>query len=233
MNQMDIELNKRPSSSLTKAKSVVWQNFNSALLLEVKRDMNIFTSSSVAIAPQVVLTAAHSVEGLDSAKIFLDSHYQLNSKNFIRVVDVIIHPEYNQSESNFLNDIAILILEKPLPQNVKIHPLHEGNLLKGELSRIGFGQRANTNARNWTNPRYIAHPCDHRYFMCEDNFSVVGDSGGPLFIKSGKSLKLAGIHSTLEGQSLTYAVKLGAYKKWIIDALGGRVYLHSSINELS
>lgn len=206
MNQTDI---------VTKKKQIEWSDLNSALLLEVKREKNIFTSSSVAIAPQVILTAAHSVEGIDSAKIFLDSHYKGDSKNFIRVADVIIHPDYAQSESNFLNDIAILILEKPLPQNIKIYPIHEGNLLKGELSRIGFGERAHINARNWTNPRYIAHPCDHRYFMCEDTFSVVGDSGGPLFIKSGRGLKLAGIHSTLEGKSLTYAVKVDAYKKWI------------------
>lgn len=218
MNQMDIVKRNNKTKSLA-LNNLDWKNLNSALLLEVKRDSNIFTSSSVAIAPQVILTAAHSVDGIDSAKIFLDTKYMANSKNFIRVLDVIIHPEYAQSESNFLNDIAILILEKPLPNDVKIHPIFEGSLLKGELSRIGFGERAKSNSRNWTNPRYIAHPCDHRYFMCEDNYSVVGDSGGPLFIKSGRGLKLAGIHSTLEGTNLTYAVKVDAYKKWISNTL--------------
>ena len=198
---------------------VNWNEFTSALLIEVKRGNDIFTSSAVAIAPQIILTAAHSVEGVDSAKVFLDSHYNMFSKNFLKVSDIIIHPEYDQRNSNFLNDIAIIILDKPLPSSVMIHEIHHGNLLQGELARIGFGGRFSQNARNFTNPKYIALPCDHRYFMCEDKFSVVGDSGGPVFIRTEEGLKLAGLHSTLEGDKLTYSVKVSSYIKWIQNVL--------------
>lgn len=209
--------------SLFKKKSpknlINWNEFTSALLIEVKRGNDIFTSSAVAIAPQIILTAAHSVDGVDSAKIFLDSHYDMSSKNSIKVSDIIVHPEYDQRNSNFLNDIAIIVLEKPLPEFVTIYEVHQESLLKGELARIGFGGRFSQNARNFTDPKYIAHPCDHRYFMCEDKFSVVGDSGGPVFIRTDKGLKLAGIHSTLEGEKLTYSVKVNSYMPWIESVL--------------
>lgn len=199
----------------SKTKEVNFEIFNSALLLEVRREEGIFTSSAVAIGRNIILTAAHSVDNILEGKIFLDSHYNISSSNFIRIKDVIIHEEYSKENSNYLNDIALLVLEENLPSNINIYPIHKGSLLKGNLHRLGFGGRFNQNARNWTSPGYIAVPCDHRYFNTEDYHSVVGDSGGPLFIETKNGLALAGIHSTLEGKNLTYAVRVSSYLSWI------------------
>lgn len=52
-----------------------WERFNSALILEVKRDTQSFTSTAVAIGKRFLLTAAHRVDQFDSGRLILESHY--------------------------------------------------------------------------------------------------------------------------------------------------------------
>lgn len=189
-----------------------WNQYTSSLLIETMRDKNVFTSSSVLIRRNVLLTAAHSVIGIDKGYVHLASTYS-NQNIRIPFKKVIIHNGYNKENSNFKDDLALIILENNLPKSFKPAKLANTVLTNNSVDRIGFGGRNGINSRTWTNPK-IKNIVD-RTLVLEDTCSVIGDSGGPLFTKNG----VIGIHSTLEGNSKTFAVFLPAYHKWIEENL--------------
>jgi V8-like Glu-specific endopeptidase len=187
-----------------------WEQFSASLLIEVMRDKSIFTSSSVAIKRNVLLTAAHSVEDIEEGYVHLSYSYQSKTQK-IKFKKVIIHNDYDKHKSNFKNDIALIILEKNLPEEIR--PVSIGDLnFSPTLNRIGFGERNGLNNRTWTNPVFKDLEEDKKTVILNDQLSVIGDSGGPLIDSQNQ---LIGIHSTLEGNSKTYAVFVPAYKDWI------------------
>lgn len=194
-----------------------WDDFNSSLLIETKRDGKTYTCTGVAIAPNMVLTAAHCVDEINSARILLDVSYNALSKNSIETESFFKHPLYNVNNSNFKHDIAIIVLKEDLPKNINIVKVADSKKIAEdkEVDRIGFGGRNNINSRTWTNPKIKGKTLDQLNIVLNDTGSVVGDSGGPVYIKEAGSLKLLGIHSTLEGNDTTYSVNVSEYKSWI------------------
>ena len=193
-----------------------WERFNSALILEIKRDAQAFTSTAVAIGKRFLLTAAHSVDQFDSGRLILEAHYK-NATESIEVERCIIHPAYNPGQSLFDNDLAIVILKDDLPDSVHIETIpNDLALEKGDiLDRVGFGQRNGANLRTWSNPKFVEESFNKKTLILKDNLSVVGDSGGPIFKNINGELKLVGIHSTLEGSNKTYVVNVNSYADWI------------------
>lgn len=193
----------------TNAQAVDWNDFSSSALIEVSRNGDLFTSSAVVIKRNVILTAAHSVENIDEGYMHLTNGYhKLNQK--IKFKKVIIHSEYNKNESNFKNDIALVILENNVPESIRPVKLSDqGKMSDFHVDRIGFGGRNGKNLRTWTNPQIIRQ--NEKTLILKDTLSVIGDSGGPIY----KDNKLVGIHSTLEGEDKTYAVYVPNYINWI------------------
>lgn len=193
----------------TNAQAIDWKEFSSSALIEVNRSGNFYTSSAVAIKRNVILTAAHSVENIDEGYIHLSHHYNQNNQK-IKFKKVIIHADYDKSNSNYKNDIALVILEYNLPEILKPVQLQQhAELSNYHVDRIGFGGRDGKNLRTWTNPKVIEQKEDT--LVLKDSLSVIGDSGGPIY----KDNKLVGIHSTLEGVDKTYAVYVPNYLGWI------------------
>ena len=191
-----------------------WDRFTSCIMLEVKREEKVFNSSAVAIAKNILLTAAHSVDCYTNGIAIIDIN---GRKQKIKIKNCIIHPEYNPGNSFFENDIAIVILSKNLPKEVRLERISEKiHLRAGEiLERVGFGGRDNKNIKTWSNPIYIEASFNRKNFTLEDDNSVVGDSGGPIFQNKNGELKLLGIHSTLECKNKTYIVNVSKYINWI------------------
>ena len=48
-----------------------WNRFSSSLIIETKRGDSTYTSSAVAIGRNMLLTAAHSVDCIDSGDVYL------------------------------------------------------------------------------------------------------------------------------------------------------------------
>jgi V8-like Glu-specific endopeptidase len=196
--------------------SVNWQDFDSSILLEVQREEKVFTCSAVAIARNILLTAAHCVEDITGGRALLDVSYNPKSSNAIAFKTVHIHDGYNQQESNFKHDIALVILEHNLPQDTQ-HASIQWDLSINDVTateRIGYGGRNKKNIRTWTNPKQMDLISDETITL-QDEYSVVGDSGGPVFARTPAGLKLIGIHSTLEGDKKTYSSFVPAYREWI------------------
>lgn len=195
---------------------VEWGKFDASILIEVKRGEDIFTCSGVLIESDVVLTAAHCVDGITSGRIIFDHKYDPSTKNFVEIIGHVIHPGYNKKVSNYAHDIALVFLEKSVshivPATINWNPKLK-NISK--LERIGFGGRHNQNVRTWTNPVYSQLESNGSVVSFKDEYSVIGDSGGPIYHLSGNRPELVAIHSTLEGEHKTYGVYLPFYKNWI------------------
>lgn len=184
-----------------------------SVLIEVKRKNALFTSSAVLINDSYLISAAHSVENICEGKVFFDDAYNGKSQNFIEFEKIFIHPEYNQKNSNFLNDIALIKLSS------KAHfakPIELGDSENKRFLRVGFGLR-DENKKTIIIPNNFMKNCD-RSFNLTDTNSVIGDSGGPVFDVS-STVKLIGIHSTLQGDDLTYSSYVPFYKNWIWDKI--------------
>jgi secreted trypsin-like serine protease len=189
-----------------------WDTFNSSLLIEVFRGSEVFTSSSVLITRNVLLTAAHSVLGIDKGYVHIGHSYSQENMR-VGFKKVIIHNDYDKNVSNYKNDIALIILDNNLPKSIKPVQISEANdLIDTSIERVGFGRRHGANKRTWTNPHLVEVQDLHLELL--DSKSVVGDSGGPLLLGN----NLLGIHSTKEGNS-TYAVNVSSYVDWINENL--------------
>lgn len=196
--------------------NIDWSEFLSTVIIEVTKFGKVYTSTAVAISENVLLTAAHSVDNMDSAKVLIGRSYK-QAVDELEVKRCVIHPNYDPKKSFYKNDLAIIILEESLPACVKLEKLPiTSQYERGDtFERIGFGGRNQRNRRTWTNPTYKSRTFDCKSFILEDEMSVVGDSGGPIFRHHKGEVELIGIHSTLEGGSQTYIVNLAPYRKWI------------------
>ena len=105
------------------AQTVDWSNFNSSLVIEVTRPEGKFTCSGVAIKDDVVLTAAHCLEGkILKIRVFNQESYNPTAKSW-KVEHFELHPDYNKSESNFKSDLARIKLSSKLPASTTIYPI--------------------------------------------------------------------------------------------------------------
>lgn len=205
-----------------------WNIYSSSLLLEVSREEKIFTCSAVAIAKNVVITAAHCVDDITSGSVLLGHDYK-EAKDKIGFKSVHIHHGYNQKESFYKDDIAVIVLKNNLPHEVKKANIDWNLKPTSQMSfeRIGFGGRNNENRRTWTNPSFL-NSLSSKILEFKDQCSVVGDSGGPIYANTNDGLKLIAIHSTLEGSEKTYSSYLPYYKDWISSVVPLKVVTSSS-----
>lgn len=203
----------------TKNKNFQWPKYDSSLMLEVSRGETCFTSSAVAIGENILLSAAHCVEGASEVLCILGDAPSSPEKVLI-AKRWVVHHEYNPSKSFYENDLAIIFLEEKLPSYISYESIEETHLSdKSLLERIGFGGRLNKNTRTLVTPSFIGKTFNQKNFLLKDKHSVLGDSGGPIFVESQGELKLVGLHSTLEGEHLTYAINLAHYKGWLENML--------------
>ncbi|MBC76895.1 MAG: hypothetical protein CME64_12850 [Halobacteriovoraceae bacterium] len=197
---------------------VEWEKFESSVLIEVKRGDDIFTSTAVVIRRNILLTCAHSVESADGGRVFWDAQYKPHSKKFVSFKKVIIHPRYNQKKSNYANDLAVIVLDGNMPSKTrpaKIYRSPEKVRPGMQVHRLGFGERNGMNCRTWTNPEIESYDNKTMSFICKDEKGVIGDSGGPLYLKSNGQYQLFALHSTKEGADKTYTVSLADHLSWI------------------
>lgn len=201
------------------AQNVDWNNFNSGLVIEVTRPEGKYTCSGVAIKDDMVLTAAHCLEGkILSIKVFNSASYN-PSEEFWTAEHFELHPDYNKSASNFKADLARIKLSKKLPASTMIYPIAKNDSsFKGKILRVGFGARSHSNVRTLITPQFKAIMAEDKVLELDDMYSYSGDSGGPIFIQQGAQMYLVAIHSTLsygpEGK-FSYNPLVSNQKEWI------------------
>lgn len=195
-----------------------WEKFNSSLLIEVTRPNGVFTCTGVAVSDQLIITAAHCLEGdVKQVRIFTGSKYDAKASS-LAVKDYKIHPKYNAKESRFKSDLAKISLKDKLPGFVKLHSIYSGKRIDGTLYRFGFGERNKQNIRTVITPKFRNLNFDDAVIELNDQFSRSGDSGGPIYMQNGDEITVLAVHSTFshgpEG-NFSFNPLLGSYTSWI------------------
>lgn len=195
-----------------------WTNFNSSLVIEVTRPEGKFTCSGVAIKDDMVLTAAHCLEGkILKIRVFTQASYNPRSKS-IEAKSFDLHPEYNKEKSNYKADLAKIKLSEKLPESTVIYPIMKNDNIRGKILRVGFGARSNNNIRTLITPQFKDIKINEKVLELDDMYSYSGDSGGPIFIQRDGQMYLAAIHSTLsygpEGK-FSYNPLVSGQRDWI------------------
>jgi hypothetical protein len=200
------------------AKFSDWTQFNSSLLIEVTRPNGVFTCTGVAMSSEILVTAAHCLEGeVKKVRIFTQQSYDPKQSS-LAIDSYEIHPQYNSKKSRFLFDIAKIKLKHKLPKEIRLLPVFEGNLIIGKLYRFGFGGRDEKNIRTVMTPKFRKMNIKDQVLELDDKFSKSGDSGGPIFMQNGQEISLVAIHSTFShGPEGEYSLnpRLSAFLPWI------------------
>lgn len=205
---------------LSFAKLNTWDEFNSSLCIEVTRPNGVFTCTGVAVSNNLVVTAAHCLEGeILKVRIFTESAYDRNNKSLL-INKYKIHPDYKSKSSRYLSDVAKIYLDEKLPATIKILPIFTGQFITGDIYRFGFGERNKKNLRTVITPKLRKMDSENKIIELNDTFSYSGDSGGPIYLKQDNATYLLAIHSTLsfgpQGK-YSYNPLLNSYQTWIFE----------------
>jgi hypothetical protein len=200
------------------AKVEDWEKFNSSLCIEVTRPNGVFTCTGVAVSPEVIVTAAHCLDGpIKSVRVFTQSHYD-PKQSALEIASFKLHPTYNPAKSRYQSDLAKIVMKQKLPGFIKIYPIQKTPKVMGQILRFGFGGRETKNIRTAVTPTFRRINLSEEVIELNDEFSRSGDSGGPIFVQQGAEVSLLAIHSTFShGPEGNFSINpmLSAYSPWI------------------
>jgi len=181
----------------------------------VHNEKGEFIGSGVLIAPAVVLTAGHVIDG-DELKFFITK-----DKAYI-IEKTILHPQYKTGEE-IVHDLGLLILTEGCDET-PAEIIHSGAELsqRESLTTVGYSHQIKKISKPGTFWYYGTFEEEPQYmrFLPLKGHIWFGDSGGAVFEEGGH---LAGIISsmtvvdgTLVEQS---ASRLDRYVNWIEDTI--------------
>jgi V8-like Glu-specific endopeptidase len=151
------------------------------------------------VAPRVVLTAAHCVEGADAPQVlsvvFAPVVAEALPAERVRAIEGWLHPAWSAG----VNDIGALILAEdapvaPMPLDLSALPSD----LVGRTTRVvGFGvdDEGQTGSRRSGTARVTAVDAGTFSIAADPGMSCSGDSGGPSFLEVGGGERLIGVTS--------------------------------------
>jgi len=178
----------------------------------VHNERGEFIGSGVLIAPSVVLTAAHVIDG-DTLKYFITK-----DKTYL-IEKTIIHPGYSGKDGQVIDDIGIIILTEGCDEQPAELMKHKSELTQREsLTTVGFSRQIKKISKPGTFWYYgtVEEEPQYMKFLPINGHIWFGDSGGAVFEDGGR---LAGIISymciidhNLVDQS---AIRVDRYLDWI------------------
>ena len=186
---------------------------------------NEFFCTGTLVTSNVVVTAAHCLEGFSSASqlqfFFGNNANNVSSGSLVSVSDMLAHPQYDDYE--VVNDIAVLRLSSS--PNVQPIPFMTQSMESGFVGRetllVGYGARdiqtevAGERYSVWIPITEVASTT-FTYSHASRN-TCFGDSGGPALIEVNGQTRLIGVTSWGDDYCQEFGVntRVDAYSDWI------------------
>ena len=182
---------------------------------QVRNERGEFVGSGVLVAPAVVLTAGHVIDG-EQLQYFITG-----DKAYI-IQKVILHPGYKTGEE-IVHDLGILILTEGCDEPPARMITDKSELTQREsLTTVGYSKQVKKVSKPGTFWYYgtVEEEPQYMKFLPVNGHVWFGDSGGAVFEETGK---LAGIiasmmivDATIVDQSAT---RVDKYYDWIVDTV--------------
>jgi hypothetical protein len=168
--------------------------------------------SAAMITTRVVLTAAHCVDRQATHEIWFADSYHVRRREFQGLMDAErrvaihkwIHPLWDRGSITAGSDIALLLLDKPVPASIPPLPWNRVRLVSGrtpgEVRMVGFGHHVYDDE----DPLFVKLTARNSMSSLGGAFFEVagsthitchGDSGGPAFLTIDGAEVVAGITS--------------------------------------
>ncbi len=204
------------------------QIYKYAVLLTVVRNGKTTSCTAVPITHSILLTAAHCVHGVNpsAVKVIFDST-QVNAQA------MRVHAEFDGSPQSKA-DLALIKLRDQLAFGYKPMSLYDGLSARDtdDLVMLGFGitdekksdaLTLRTTSKSYKNDVYIKDGLIGFNQKNKTGGFCRGDSGAPIFVTSGKQVKLIGINSFTVGtepdrecHTASFAMYIPHFRSWIL-----------------
>jgi S1-C subfamily serine protease len=182
---------------------------------QVRNEQGEFIGSGVLVAPSVVLTAGHVIDGGQL------QYFITGDKAYI-IEKVILHPGYKTGEE-IVHDLGILILTEGCDVPPARMITDKSELTQREaLTTVGYSKQVKKISKPGTFWYYgtVEEEPQYMKFLPINGHVWFGDSGGAVFEENGK---LAGIiasmmivDAAIVDQS---AIRVDKYYDWIVDTV--------------
>ncbi|WP_367127961.1 trypsin-like serine protease [Saccharothrix sp. HUAS TT1] len=200
---------------------------------------NGWCCSGTLVSPNVVVTAAHCVDGGCAARVFVGEDVDFpDDGEVVRVETALAHPDYRPPRPT--GDLAVLVLARPVPTPPRPIATAE-QVAAASFVRLagygntdvhssgGYGRRRMVDVPIASNdPEYGADPATEFVAGAPflDRDSCNGDSGGPAYVQVDGQWLLAGATSRATASSLRPCgdggiyTRVSAYEQWVWSAPG-------------
>ena len=155
--------------------------------------------TGTAIAPRVVVTAAHCIHEVTPISVLFGSSVETGGVT-IRAVGTRIHPSFDNA--SLAHDVGLLLLDAPAPATpppLLTAPL-QSSFIGSHVRVVGFGQTLDphpTLPRKRQGTALIAsYQADDFKLRPDPSLTCRGDSGGPAFLSLDGVEFLAGVSSS-------------------------------------
>jgi V8-like Glu-specific endopeptidase len=191
--------------------------------------------SGVAVAPRVILTAAHCTETNNRFRYTFFKRMPRISLRFNEIPrrNIYIHPDYVQldgsnvhDQNSYVNDISVILLDQPISGLDSFAPLLEQIPNASEVVSsvgVGYGGRDGSHNKFARHMNFVQHIQERGTLQFVDPEVVSGDSGGPVFISTSAGTFVAGVTSTFNSSERGRVLQSTAFAdhlEWILRVAG-------------
>jgi len=194
-------------------------------LLQVSGEYAEYFCSGTLIRPDVVLSAAHCLDGQRASQVLVGVGPELsNDMKLYKASKLKVHPEYDASA--ILDDIALVKLSSPVIGVTPIAEAFDGiGLLAGEaLDFAGFGQTEDggSGTRLRVGGELGGDEATQLCYGQRSGGPCFGDSGGPAFVVRDEKMYVAGMTSYGDSACARFGIstRADAYETFIHDFAG-------------
>lgn len=210
-----------------------------AVLLQIKRSSKTSTCTAAVLGESLLITAAHCVS--DAAPQDVTARVEFTGRNkakarqdkVLKAQKIITHPQYDKTPQSH-SDLALIKLAGEIPSEYPLVSLYDGKsaLNNDEVIFLGYGitgeekadsQVLRTTTKSYKKDAFIKGALLGFNQTTKGGGYCRGDSGAPVYVTSGGSLKVISINSfnvgtekNRECHTASFGMYIPHFREWIL-----------------